>query len=115
MALPLAQWAVKLTKRGARYTKANFADLPAALLWLRLAIAVVCGVVCGIAPLTGWSGFILFGALAVGAVTLLLGPAYLDIDYDDFSQQELMGEGLMPSIGVFLLVWATLFTALYSH
>lgn len=103
MDLPVSLWALKLSKRGARYTKATFSDLPTALLWLRLAIAVVCGVVCGISPLTGWTGFVIFGVLAVGAVTLLLGPAFLDIDYDDFSQQELMGEGLMPAFGVFMV------------
>ena len=130
-------WAAKLSRRNARYTKATFEDLPTAVFWLRVTIAVLCGVVSGLTPLTGWSGFLLFGTAALGAVMLLLGPTWLDVDYDEWGFQELAGEGLMPSFGIFLvrrlkggkfamlsyatplglpsqLVWTALFTALQS-
>jgi len=99
----LTTWAVKLMRRNARYTKSTFDDLPTAVFWLRMAIAVLCGVVSGLAPLTGWSGFVVFGAAALGAVMLLLGPTWLDVDYDEWGFQELAGEGLMPSFGIFLV------------
>lgn len=101
--LPITTWAAKLMLRNARYTKSTFADLPTAVFWLRMAIAVLCGVVSGLAPLTGWSGFVVFGAAALGAVMLLLGPTWLDVDYDEWGFQELAGEGLMPSFGIFLV------------
>ena len=101
--LPVTAWAAKLVRRNARYTKSTFEDLPSAVFWLRMAIAVLCGVVSGLAPLTGWSGFVVFGAAALGAVMLLLGPTWLDVDYDEWGFQELAGEGLMPSFGIFLV------------
>ena len=101
--LPIRTWAAKLSRRGGRFTKSTFEDLPAALLWLRVLIAFGCGLFSGLAPLTGWSGFLLFGVFSVGFVMLLLGPAYLDVDFQDFNQQELLGQGLMPAFAVFLV------------
>jgi hypothetical protein len=101
--LPVREWLRKAAVRGARYDKTTFADLPRAVFWLRMVLGVSCGIAAGAAPLTGWSGFILFGATAFGLVMLFLGPAYLDIDFTEFDQSEILQEGSMPAFAIHMV------------
>jgi hypothetical protein len=76
--LPISEWLRKAMWRTTRVNRESFADLPVALFWLRVLIGTITGVIAGALPLTGWSGFILFGVL-FGLTILFVGPAYLDV------------------------------------
>ncbi|CAI5464637.1 unnamed protein product [Closterium sp. Yama58-4] len=84
------------------------------LYWMRQVLAVLFGLVWGIAPITGGIGIIGFlvlsTALVMGYYTLVV-----KVDADELGGHgALLQEGLFNSFGVFLLVWILLFTYLHA-
>jgi hypothetical protein len=100
---PFAEWARKALARGSRYNKRTFPDLPRAIFWLRVSVGILTGLLSGLLPLTGWNGFILFGFGAFVLLSLYLGPQFLDVDYTDWSQNELLQEGGMVAFALHMV------------
>lgn len=71
---------------------------------LRAALGLALGLAAATAGLTGWSGFILYAAAAMGVVAVYL-RSYLDVDVESFTDTSLMTEGLQPGLAMFLLAW----------
>jgi len=68
-----------------------------------------------VASVTGITGSLGFGAGAGAIVALPIAyyTAYLEVDVEDCGSQELLKEGTMPGVAVFVLLWTGLFNALH--
>ncbi|QDZ23193.1 Rab5-interacting protein [Chloropicon primus] len=76
-----------------------------ALHWLKQIMGVICGVVFGFLPITGFVGAAAFAAINA-ASSHTFYHSYLQIDEDDYGgHSALLGEGFMPSVFVFQLCW----------
>jgi len=89
-------------------------DLLDVIHWQRQLIAITCGLIWGILPLTGLYPFL--GYIALNQALVLSWWRMQRIEEDDYGgTQALMGEGLPPSIGLFVFVWILAFTAIGSR
>ncbi|CAI5984598.1 unnamed protein product [Closterium sp. NIES-65] len=84
------------------------------LYWMRQVLAVLFGVLWGIAPITGGIGIIGFLVLST-AVMMGYYTLVVKVDAEELGGHgALLQEGLLNSFGVFLLVWILLFTYLHA-
>ena len=80
----------------------------------RLLFGLVLGVVFGVLPVEGTPGFLAFFGVG-GAATYVYVTGYLGLDESDFGQAgELIMDGMMPSMGMFLLSWIIVFSQLHG-
>ena len=65
--------------------------------------------------MTGGVGGLVFGAGAalIISVPMAYYTSYLQVDVEDYGSQELMMEGAMPAVAVYVLVWTTLYNGLH--
>ncbi|KAK9813960.1 hypothetical protein WJX73_006960 [Symbiochloris irregularis] len=77
--------------------------------WLKQVLALVCGLLWGVVPLTGLAAFLGFVALNLAAVFCWYRMQRLDEDLYG-GHQVLLSEGFPPSVAVFLIVWIATFT-----
>ena len=82
------------------------------MFWLRVVLAVTAGIVAGVSGATGSLGFGA-GVGAIVALPIAYYTAYLEVDVEDYGSQELLMEGAMPGVAVFVLLWTGLFNALH--
>jgi hypothetical protein len=90
-----------------RPTKASFPELLTVLLVLRLAAGLAVGVLAGLSAATGWSGFLLYGAVGVLGV-YGYAAVYLEADSDSFGQS-LLTEGAQQGLALMVLTWTLLY------
>ncbi len=90
----------------------EFPELKTALFWFRVLLALTAGIVMGVTGATGSLGFGA-GAGAIIALPIAWYTAFLEVDVEDYGSQELLMEGAMPGIAVFVLLWTALFNALH--
>ena len=67
------------------------------------------GSVAGVAKITGAPVFVAFGVSIFG-LTYLYYSRFLEVDEEDFNEQEIMMEGVGNSVGLFLLSWILLYS-----
>lgn len=80
-------------------------ELSEVIHWFRQIIGIVCGLVWGIIPITGFLGNILYMFVNFGVIFLWYDK-YQDIDDEEYGGRfELMKEGLPSSISLFLICW----------
>jgi hypothetical protein len=111
-------WFVVLTARVSRRSCTNplqeeFPELHNVLFWLRLVIAAALGVAVGLADITGSTGVATFVAVAV-VLPYVYYAVYLEVDVADYGAGALVTEGLMPALGMFVLTWMTVYTAMHG-
>eukprot|EP00029_Vermamoeba_vermiformis_P001474 TRINITY_DN11644_c0_g1_i1.p1 TRINITY_DN11644_c0_g1~~TRINITY_DN11644_c0_g1_i1.p1 ORF type:complete len:123 (-),score=42.35 TRINITY_DN11644_c0_g1_i1:78-446(-) len=76
--------------------------------WIRQLLAVMCGLIWGLSPLSGFIGLAGFMVINLGAVYFYYSK-YLMLDETEFETKDLLQEGLMPSFASFLLTWITIY------
>eukprot|EP00049_Salpingoeca_infusionum_P010770 m.185896 g.185896 ORF g.185896 m.185896 type:complete len:98 (+) comp14742_c0_seq2:134-427(+) len=82
------------------------------VFWHRQIAAVVAGILCGIAPIHGVLGFLMFGLIAVLGVMQLDKGLYAN--HITITSADVLKEGLSNALGVFLALWVLLYTQLHS-
>ncbi|XP_024398463.1 uncharacterized protein [Physcomitrium patens] len=97
----------KLIKGDASWDRDQLGDV---LHWIRQAIALVCGVLWGAIPLTGFLWILIFAALSSGAIYGVYS-IYLKVDAEEFGGDgALLQEGLFASMTLFLLAWTLVYS-----
>ena len=71
-----------------------------------LCASVVLGIVWGLVPLQGAVGFVSFAVLNV-LIVFFYYSKFLDIDEESYGRMALLQEGFMPSVGLFVVGYAT--------
>ena len=95
----------KALKKGSRPSKDSFPELPKLLQQFRLLAGIAVGLLCGLTAATGWTGFTLYGLVAVVA-TYVYYNVFLEADLDSFGgPQTLLMEGLQNGLAIMMLVW----------
>jgi len=84
------------------------------IYWWRQLLGLLLGLVWGILPLTGLIGFGMF----FGANILFTAMFYrniLGVDEEDYGgHNDFLSEGMPSCIGIFMLTWTLVFTALHA-
>jgi hypothetical protein len=99
-------------KYNAGWDKDTFRDFPDCVYWIRQFIALFLGIICGILPIYGINGFIVFGLTNV-VVPFWYYAKYSNVNIDDFGSMSLIGEGFQQSSGLFLLSWIITYSAFH--
>uniref|UniRef100_A0AAQ5XEK8 RAB5 interacting factor n=1 Tax=Amphiprion ocellaris TaxID=80972 RepID=A0AAQ5XEK8_AMPOC len=91
-------------------TEDEFLDV---IYWLRQIIAVILGVIWGVAPLKGFLGIAIFCIINAGVLYVYFS-SFQQIDEEEYGGTwELTKEGFMTSFALFLVVWIIFYTALH--
>ncbi|KAG1942064.1 Rab5-interacting family protein [Pimephales promelas] len=81
--------------------------------WFRQIIAVILGVIWGVAPLKGFLGIIIFCVINAGVLYVYFS-SFQQVDEEEYGGTwELTKEGFMTSFALFLVVWIIFYTALH--
>ncbi|XP_032376692.1 GEL complex subunit OPTI [Etheostoma spectabile] len=90
--------------------KDEFLDV---IYWIRQIIAVILGVIWGVAPLKGFLGIAIFCIINAGVLYVYFS-SFQQIDEEEYGGTwELTKEGFMTSFALFLVVWIIFYTALH--
>ncbi|XP_077424679.1 GEL complex subunit OPTI [Vanacampus margaritifer] len=90
--------------------KDEFLDV---IYWLRQIIAVILGVIWGVAPLKGFLGIAIFCIINAGVLYVYFS-SFQQVDEEEYGGTwELTKEGFMTSFALFLVVWIIFYTALH--
>jgi len=87
----------------------TFAKFPDAVHWLRQVIALVCGVACGVLPITGVVAMAIFLFLNT-YLPYYYYSSFANVNVDDFGAQKLLMEGYQPSAALFMLAWVLFYS-----
>lgn len=79
------------------------------IFWFRLSLGLFIGTTAGVLGLTGFPVIGAFGVLLFGC-TWLYYSRYLEIDEQDFNEQELLMEGTGNAVGMFMLSWILVYS-----
>eukprot|EP01099_Mayorella_cantabrigiensis_P001721 TRINITY_DN1759_c0_g3_i2.p1 TRINITY_DN1759_c0_g3~~TRINITY_DN1759_c0_g3_i2.p1 ORF type:complete len:139 (+),score=33.82 TRINITY_DN1759_c0_g3_i2:155-571(+) len=80
-------------------------ELSDAIHWMRQVIGIICGLIWGLIPITGFIGNFLFIGVNY-TVVYLWYEKYQDIDEEEYGgRYDLFKEGLPSSIALFLISW----------
>jgi hypothetical protein len=79
------------------------------VFWVRQAIALSVGIAAGMLKFTGVYVFLAFFA-ALYLLSYIYYSKWLNLDEDEFQQNELFMEGIPPAVGLFLLSWTLNYT-----
>ncbi|KAK5579089.1 hypothetical protein RB653_008768 [Dictyostelium firmibasis] len=79
--------------------------------WLRQIVSVLIGIIVGAIPITGYPGFIAYILFTCGFVAIYYTKV-LEVEEDDF-KWELMQEGFMPSLTIFVISWILVYNFLH--
>ena len=99
---------------GSEYDKANFKEFGDVVFWLKFLVAFPVGLLCGILPITGLPGLLMYPAvvwLVIKAYTTRL----LSVDEEDFPPGQLFMDNFQASYALFLLTWVITYTALHAE
>lgn len=103
----------KALKYNAKWDTDNFVKFPEAVHWLRQLIALSCGLVCGLLPVTGVVAIVVFLFLNT-YIPYYYYTTYANVNVDDFGAQKLLMEGYQSSAALFMLVWVLVFSSLHQ-
>lgn len=86
-------------------------DLLDVIYWMRLVVSIIVGILCGIVPLTGILGIVLYLGISCGLIYAYCS-IFQQIDEDEFGGMwEILKEGFMTSFAMFLINWILIYTA----
>jgi hypothetical protein len=100
----------KALQYNAKWDKDNFVKFPDCVHWLRQLIALVCGFLFGVVPVTGTAGISAFLFLNT-YIPYLYYTSYANVNIDDFGAQKLLMEGYQSSAALFMLVWVLVYSS----
>lgn len=93
-------------RRGGEWRKSDLLDV---LFWSRIAIALTAGLIVGSLGITGFQGFM--GYITTSILLLqVYYLQYLRVDDDEMGKWDLMTEGFVPSMALFVLTWSTVYS-----
>ncbi|KAG0571625.1 hypothetical protein KC19_VG028400 [Ceratodon purpureus] len=100
----------KLARKDATWDRDQIGDV---LHWLRQVIGLICGIVWGLFPLTGFGWIVVFVALS-SAIVYGVYSLYLRLDGEDFGgDARLLQEGFFASMTLFLLGWTLVYSLIH--
>ncbi|XP_050951756.1 uncharacterized protein RAB5IF [Labeo rohita] len=103
-------WSKAISCKAVWDEKDEFLDV---VYWFRQIIAVVLGVIWGVAPLKGFLGIAIFCIINAGVLYLYFS-SFQQVDEEEYGGTwELTKEGFMTSFALFLVVWIIFYTALH--
>ncbi|XP_034446794.1 uncharacterized protein RAB5IF [Hippoglossus hippoglossus] len=103
-------WSKALNSNAVWEEKDEFLDV---IYWLRQIIAIILGVIWGVAPLKGFLGIAIFCIINAGVLYVYFS-SFQQIDEEEYGGTwELTKEGFMTSFALFLVVWIIFYTALH--
>ncbi|CAB1451007.1 unnamed protein product [Pleuronectes platessa] len=103
-------WSKALNSNAVWEEKDEFLDV---IYWLRQIIAIILGVIWGVAPLKGFLGIAIFCVINAGVLYVYFS-SFQQIDEEEYGGTwELTKEGFMTSFALFLVVWIIFYTALH--
>mmetsp|Transcript_28644 Transcript_28644/g.48353 ORF Transcript_28644/g.48353 Transcript_28644/m.48353 type:complete len:136 (-) Transcript_28644:336-743(-) len=100
----------KALQYNAKWDKENFVKFPETVHWLRQIIALICGILFGVLPITGTAGIATFLMLNT-YLPYLYYTSYANVNIDDFGAQKLLFEGYQPSAALFMLAWVLVYSS----
>ncbi|KAK8798968.1 hypothetical protein WA171_005721 [Blastocystis sp. BT1] len=99
-------------KRNAEYSKESFPEFLDLVYYVKQLLAFIVGCIWGIIPLTGVFG-VFCGLVIIFGLTLFYTNRFLCVDTQDFDLYTVAGEGAMPAICLFLVMWIVAYSALH--
>ncbi|KAM4570566.1 uncharacterized protein RAB5IF [Fundulus heteroclitus] len=109
-AVKQSTWSKAFCSNAVWEEKDEFLDV---IYWLRQIIAVILGVIWGVAPLKGFLGIAIFCVINAGLLYVYFS-SFQQIDEEEYGGTwELTKEGFMTSFALFLVVWIIFYTALH--
>jgi hypothetical protein len=94
-----------------QWDKDSFPEYGDVIYWMRQAIGLGAGILCGAIPLTDIMGFATF-LIAIIALPYFFYTNYSKINIYDFGATAMLGEGMTQSFGVFLLSWIIVYSGM---
>ncbi|KAF3860569.1 hypothetical protein F7725_000824 [Dissostichus mawsoni] len=83
------------------------------IYWLRQIIAIILGVIWGVAPLKGFLAIAIFCIINAGILYVYFS-SFQQVDEEEYGGTwELTKEGFMTSFALFMVVWIIFYTALH--
>ena len=101
--------AINPQKKGV-WTKKNFPEI---LYWTKLIISLLLGALWGILDMNGYQG-VLTGMGSHLSLTFWYATSYCQLDLDEYPPEDILQEGLQPSVALFLLSWILVHTFRYK-
>ena len=95
------------------WDKDTFEEFPEVVYWIRNAIGLITGLICGYYAVQGIIGFIAF-AISIFGIPFIYYARYANVNVDDFGQTELLTVGVQAGFGLFLLSWIGAFSFYHS-
>uniref|UniRef100_A0A3P8X156 RAB5 interacting factor n=1 Tax=Cynoglossus semilaevis TaxID=244447 RepID=A0A3P8X156_CYNSE len=106
----VSTWSKAFSSNAVWEEKDEFLDV---IYWLRQIIAVILGVIWGVAPLKGFLGIASFCIINAGVLYVYFS-SFQQVDEEEYGGTwELTKEGFMTSFALFLVVWIIFYTALH--
>ncbi|XP_056279805.1 uncharacterized protein RAB5IF [Pseudoliparis swirei] len=103
-------WSKALSGGAVWEDKDEFLDV---IYWLRQIIAIILGVIWGVAPLKGFLAIVIFCIINAGVLYVYFS-SFQQVDEEEYGGTwELTKEGFMTSFALFLVVWIIFYTALH--
>ena len=100
-----------LTRRFIFRAQLSQTELETVSHWIKQLVALGHGVACGLLPMVAFNAFASFGIAMVVAMWGL--TSYLRVDLEPEQLLELIKEGAMPAVAVFVLTYITTFTVIH--
>eukprot|EP00949_MAST-11_sp_MAST-11-sp1_P004665 g4665.t1 len=103
----------KAFSAGAGWTPTTFPEFWDCLYWVRIVAALLLGAAFGVLKIEGFVGFALYATVSSFAV-ILYSRGFIKVDPDDFGgDMAILGEGFMPALAAFVLVWTFVYNAVH--
>mmetsp|Transcript_41075 Transcript_41075/g.41960 ORF Transcript_41075/g.41960 Transcript_41075/m.41960 type:complete len:132 (-) Transcript_41075:224-619(-) len=103
----------KATTFEGNWDKDSFPEFPDVLFVVRQILGLFFGVMFGIFPVLGISAIIKFFVASM-IMSFLYYARYVNVNIDDYGAGELATSGLQSSVGVFLLSWIGIYSAMHN-
>ena len=89
-------------------------DMETVCHWAKQCVGLGVGLGCGVAPVTGITGFVAFGSTAIFACWFMYAKI-MRMELDVEAQFELWKEGAMAAAALFVLTWTVAFTLAHPN
>eukprot|EP00455_Lapot_gusevi_P010964 TRINITY_DN1502_c0_g1_i2.p1 TRINITY_DN1502_c0_g1~~TRINITY_DN1502_c0_g1_i2.p1 ORF type:complete len:121 (+),score=26.39 TRINITY_DN1502_c0_g1_i2:70-432(+) len=87
-------------------------DLLEVIHWVRQLVALVCGFVWGVIPITGFVGLLGF-AIASALGLYMYYTKYLGVEDEVHGRFDLLSEGFLPSFALFMVTWICVYSLIH--
>lgn len=81
-----------------------------AVHWFKQVLSMLLGILFGLIPIQGFSGIVIF-AIVILMATNWFTDAHLKVADSVVDRYEILGEGLMSAVALFLLFWISVYSS----